>query len=154
MPPPRHAVVIGGSLAGLCAARVLADHVENVTVVDRDDFPAEPAVRKGLPQAHHLHVLIPAGQNALDRLFPGVIAALHERGAVPVAAVELRDPVTPDELLDHVATVLAPYEVPTEIRIVAALPRTESGKVALPTIAELFDGSGAQPHGGEEPAWT
>jgi flavin-dependent dehydrogenase len=84
--PPRHAVVIGGSLAGLCAARVLADHVERVTVVDRDDFPAGPAVRKGLPQAHHLHVLIPAGQAALDRLFPGLIAGLHERGAVPVAA--------------------------------------------------------------------
>lgn len=83
---PRHAVVIGGSLAGLCAARVLAEHVESVTVIDRDDFPAEPAVRKGLPQAHHLHVLIPAGQNALDQLFPGLIAGLHERGAVPVAA--------------------------------------------------------------------
>ncbi|MFI7600163.1 NAD(P)/FAD-dependent oxidoreductase [Actinoplanes sp. NPDC049681] len=85
-PAPRHAVVIGGSLAGLCAARVLADHVESVTVVDRDDFPAGPAVRKGLPQAHHLHVLIPAGQSALDLLFPGVIAGLHEYGAVPVAA--------------------------------------------------------------------
>lgn len=84
--PPRHAVVIGGSLAGLCAARVLADHVERVTVVDRDEFPAEPVVRKGLPQAHHLHVLIPAGQTALDQLFPGLIAGLHERGAVPVAA--------------------------------------------------------------------
>ena len=83
---PRHAVVIGGSLAGLCAARVLADHVENVTVVDRDDFPAEPAVRKGLPQAHHLHVLIPAGQHTLDQLVPGLSAGLHERGAVPVAA--------------------------------------------------------------------
>jgi len=83
---PRHAVVIGGSLAGLCAARVLADHVECVTVVDRDDFPAEPAVRKGLPQAHHLHVLIPAGQKTLDQLFPGLIAGLHEHGAVPVAA--------------------------------------------------------------------
>ena len=83
---PRHAVVIGGSLAGLCAARVLAEHVERVTVIDRDDFPAEPAVRKGLPQAHHLHVLIPAGQDTLDQLFPGLIAGLHERGAVPVAA--------------------------------------------------------------------
>ena len=89
--PPRHAVVIGGSLAGICAARVLADHVETVTVIDRDDFPADPAVRKGLPQAHHLHVLIPAGQEALDQLFPGFIAGLYERGAVPVA--------TPTEVL-------------------------------------------------------
>lgn len=78
--------MIGGSLAGLCAARVLADHVESVTVVDRDHFPAEPVVRKGLPQAHHLHVLIPAGQHTLDQLFPGLIAGLHEHGAVPVAA--------------------------------------------------------------------
>ncbi|GGQ73376.1 hypothetical protein GCM10010166_49270 [Couchioplanes caeruleus subsp. azureus] len=65
---------------------MLADHVETVTVVDRDEFPAGPAVRTGLPQAHHLHVLIPAGQDALDRLFPGLIAGLHEHGAVPVAA--------------------------------------------------------------------
>ena len=35
-----HAVVIGGSVAGLLAARVLADHFERVTVVKRDHFPA------------------------------------------------------------------------------------------------------------------
>ena len=55
-------------------------------------------------------------------------------GAVPVAAVELRDDarVTADDLLGYAATVLARYELPTEIRIVDELPRTDSGKVALP----------------------
>lgn len=82
---PRHAVVIGGSLAGLCAARALANHIPRVTVVDRDRFPDGPEVRAGVPQAHHLHVLITSGQRALDRLFPGLIAELHDLGAVPVA---------------------------------------------------------------------
>lgn len=82
----RHAVVIGGSLAGLCAARALLEHVDQVTVVDRDRFPDEPKVRAGVPQAHHLHVLVTAGQRALDQLFPGLIAELHEVGAVRVDA--------------------------------------------------------------------
>ena len=34
-----HAVVIGGSIAGLLAARVLADHFDKVTIVERDAFP-------------------------------------------------------------------------------------------------------------------
>lgn len=79
---PRRAVVIGGSLAGLCVARALADHVDEVSVVERDRFPDEPRVRPGVPQAHHLHVLVTAGQRALDRLFPGLVAELHEHGAV------------------------------------------------------------------------
>lgn len=85
-PPPRHAVVIGGSLAGMCVARALADFVDRVTVVERDRFPNSPAVRKGVPQAHHLHVLVTAGQRALEQLFPGVIEELHAAGAVRVAA--------------------------------------------------------------------
>jgi flavin-dependent dehydrogenase len=84
--PPRHAVVIGGSLAGMCVARALADFVDQVTVVERDRFPDSPAVRKGVPQAHHLHVLVTAGQRALERLFPGIIDQLHAAGAVRVAA--------------------------------------------------------------------
>ncbi|HEY2674397.1 MAG TPA: hypothetical protein VGJ07_29020 [Rugosimonospora sp.] len=84
-PPPRHAVVIGGSLAGMCVARALADVVDRVTVVERDRFPDRPAVRGGVPQAHHLHVLVTAGQRALERLFPGIVDELHGAGAVPVA---------------------------------------------------------------------
>lgn len=68
----------------MCAAWALVENVERVSVVDRDQFPDGPQVRKGVPQAHHVHVLVTAGQQALDRLFPGLTAELYERGAVPV----------------------------------------------------------------------
>ena len=38
----RHAVVVGGSLAGMLAARILADHVHAVTLLERDRFPEAP----------------------------------------------------------------------------------------------------------------
>ena len=66
------AVVIGGSVAGLITARVLADHFERVTLVERDVFPLEPPdVRQGLPQAHHQHILLVRGRQILELLFPG-----------------------------------------------------------------------------------
>jgi acyl-CoA synthetase (AMP-forming)/AMP-acid ligase II len=61
-------------------------------------------------------------------------------GAVPVAAVELRAPVTAEDLLAHAAGSLARYELPAEIRIVAALPRTTSAKVDLAAVTALFAG--------------
>ena len=39
----RQALVIGGSMAGLLAARVLADHFSQVTILERDRFPDGPA---------------------------------------------------------------------------------------------------------------
>jgi acyl-CoA synthetase (AMP-forming)/AMP-acid ligase II len=62
-------------------------------------------------------------------------------GQVPVAAVELRPgapPVTASELRDDAARVLARYELPAEIRVIAALPRTPSGKVDLMAVRGLF----------------
>ena len=80
----RHAVVIGGSLAGLLAARVLAEHAERVTVVERDRFPEGPEARPGVPQGRHLHVLLEGGQRALDELLPGFMDELAELGAPKV----------------------------------------------------------------------
>ena len=60
---------------------------------------------------------------------------------MPVAAVELRDgrePVTADDLLAHASATLARYELPAEIRIVDALPRTASAKVDLAAVSALF----------------
>jgi acyl-CoA synthetase (AMP-forming)/AMP-acid ligase II len=62
-------------------------------------------------------------------------------GAVPVAAVELRGgeaPITAQDLLAHARTSLAGYELPAEIRIVDALPRTASAKVDLAAVTALF----------------
>lgn len=52
-----HAVVIGGSIAGLLAARVLLKHYDQVTLLERDHFPNGPAGRPGIPQAQHVHAL-------------------------------------------------------------------------------------------------
>ncbi|MFI8520673.1 NAD(P)/FAD-dependent oxidoreductase [Streptomyces sp. NPDC085481] len=84
----RHAVVIGGSLAGLLAARVLSEHAERVTVVERDRYPEGPDARPGVPQGRHLHVLIEGGQRALDELLPGFMAELRELGAPKVGVPE------------------------------------------------------------------
>jgi 2-polyprenyl-6-methoxyphenol hydroxylase-like FAD-dependent oxidoreductase len=53
MHPPGtgHAVVVGASMAGLLAARVLAGHVDRVTVVDRDRLPDGAEPRRGCPRA-------------------------------------------------------------------------------------------------------
>jgi 2-polyprenyl-6-methoxyphenol hydroxylase-like FAD-dependent oxidoreductase len=79
-----HAVVIGGGIAGLLAARVLADHAEQVTLLDRDRFVDEPEPRKGVPQGRHLHVFLLAGYGEATRLLPGLAPGLERAGAVPV----------------------------------------------------------------------
>jgi 2-polyprenyl-6-methoxyphenol hydroxylase-like FAD-dependent oxidoreductase len=77
------AVVLGASMAGLLAARVLTDSYQRVTVVDRDPLPATAEHRKGVPQGRHAHVLVPRGTQLLDELFPGLLDDLIA-GGVPV----------------------------------------------------------------------
>lgn len=65
------AVVVGGSVAGLCAARVLADGFETVTVLERDPLPEEPIPRSSVPQGSQIHALQEAGRATLEDLLPG-----------------------------------------------------------------------------------
>ena len=60
-----HAVVIGASMGGLLAARVLADAYEQVTVLERDALPDGAAPRKGVPQGRHAHALLTRGYQIL-----------------------------------------------------------------------------------------
>ena len=76
-----HALVIGGSIAGLVAARVLVNHFDRVTIVERDRLPKQPVPRQGVPQANHVHVLLTQGQWILEQLFPGLEAELAACGA-------------------------------------------------------------------------
>ena len=62
------AVVIGGSMAGLMAARVLADHFENVIVLERDHIEDHPSVHKSIAHGNQLHALLAGGCQALTRL--------------------------------------------------------------------------------------
>ncbi|WP_185921789.1 NAD(P)/FAD-dependent oxidoreductase [Streptomyces sp. WAC06614] len=76
-----HVVVLGAGIAGLLAARVLAERFERVTLVERD-VPAEdgPAFRPGVPQSRHVHVLWSRGVRLLDELLPGVTGEVLARG--------------------------------------------------------------------------
>jgi len=67
-----HAVVIGGSIAGLLSARVLSQHFGHVTIIERDTYPTSPQeIRAGTPQAWHHHVLLAKGRDILEEFFPG-----------------------------------------------------------------------------------
>lgn len=83
----RHAVVIGGSMAGLLAARAAANHFDRVTVLERDRLPDGPEARKGTPQARHIHVLLTAGRRALEGMFPGLMKELVHAGALDYDAI-------------------------------------------------------------------
>ena len=78
-----HALVLGGSVAGMCAAQALAGFFERVTVVDRDLLPTDGTNRKAVPQGTQLHLLLARGAVDMDLLFPGLLADLRSCG-VPV----------------------------------------------------------------------
>src|SRR5262245_37927488 len=82
-----HAVVVGASMGGLLAARVLADAYRRGTIVERDALSESGAGRKGVPQGRHAHARVPCGGQILSELFPGLLSDLVAEG-VPV----LRDP--------------------------------------------------------------
>ncbi|MFK0292841.1 NAD(P)/FAD-dependent oxidoreductase [Streptomyces sp. NPDC090442] len=77
----RHAVVIGAGLAGLAAARVLADSFEAVTIIERDTLPSVSGPRSGVPQGHHVHALLALGAKVFEGYFPGLRAELEHAGA-------------------------------------------------------------------------
>jgi 2-polyprenyl-6-methoxyphenol hydroxylase-like FAD-dependent oxidoreductase len=79
-----HAIVMGGSIAGMLAARILADHFERVTIVDRDTLPDSPEPRKGAPQMAHVHVLLRRGLLIMRHLFPHLDDDLTQAGALSV----------------------------------------------------------------------
>ena len=78
------AIVLGGSIAGLLSARVLADHSRRVVIIERDEHADndQVAARPGVPQGLQLHALLPAGRAQLDRWFPGFTAQAQRAGAV------------------------------------------------------------------------
>ena len=75
------AVVLGGSIAGLLAARVLSDHAATVIVIDRDNPGASTEPRPGAPQATAMHSLLPGGLIQLQRWFPGFTEQALAAGA-------------------------------------------------------------------------
>ncbi|HTI75203.1 MAG TPA: FAD-dependent monooxygenase [Mycobacterium sp.] len=75
------AIVLGASMSGLLAARVLAEKYGEVTVVERDALPTDPAARRGVPQGRLIHALLARGAQVLDELFPEFLDQLVASGA-------------------------------------------------------------------------
>ncbi|MBR8841032.1 MAG: hypothetical protein DSM106950_45535 [Stigonema ocellatum SAG 48.90 = DSM 106950] len=83
-PEERHAIVIGGSIAALLAAQVLTQYFNRVTIIERDRLSDQPEQRPGVPQAHHLHVLLKRGLEIIEQLFPGIQTELAASGALAI----------------------------------------------------------------------
>ena len=79
-----HALVIGAGMSGLLVARVLAEHFDKVTVLDRDQLPDGPETRKGVSQGRHLHSLAVRGSELLEGFFPGLDQELIDAGCPAV----------------------------------------------------------------------
>ena len=112
----QHAVVIGGSLAGLMTARVLADHFDAVTVLERDHIDAQPGIHKSIPQGNHLHGLLLAGQQVMASLYPGFLEKLDTLGAVRCrAGTELVFYLPTGKAFSATGTVREPYDLGFDI---------------------------------------
>ncbi|GGM79548.1 hypothetical protein GCM10011609_14140 [Lentzea pudingi] len=84
------AVVMGGGIAGLLAARVLTETCDEVVVLERDELTGEPEYRAGVPQGRHTHGLLVRGGELLEELFPGLRAELVAEGAVLADAGDMQ----------------------------------------------------------------
>jgi 2-polyprenyl-6-methoxyphenol hydroxylase-like FAD-dependent oxidoreductase len=74
------AVVLGGSIAGLFAARVLADAYDEVQVVDRDVLVGTRGPRRFCPQSRQANGLLARGVHIMEELFPGITQGLVNFG--------------------------------------------------------------------------
>jgi 2-polyprenyl-6-methoxyphenol hydroxylase-like FAD-dependent oxidoreductase len=80
----QNAIVVGGSIAGMLAARVLTEHFSSVTIIETDKIPTHPVARKGVPQSVQPHVLFTRGYRILEELFPGIGSQLDAAGALTI----------------------------------------------------------------------
>jgi 2-polyprenyl-6-methoxyphenol hydroxylase-like FAD-dependent oxidoreductase len=79
---PTRAFVVGAGIAGLLSARALADHLDEVVVLERESLPDNAEPRGHVPQGKHLHLFLGAGLQRLVAWFPGIDHELESLGAV------------------------------------------------------------------------
>ncbi|WP_166025481.1 FAD-dependent monooxygenase [Streptomyces chilikensis] len=77
----RRAVVLGGGFTAMLTSAMLARHIDEVVVVERDEYPAGAQPRKGVPQARHCHILWSGGARIAETYLPGMTGKLLEAGA-------------------------------------------------------------------------
>ena len=84
-----HAVVIGGSIAGLISARVLSERFQKVTLIESSTLAHNGEPRKKCPQGRHIHALLIRGERELTRLFPNLVDDILAAGAERVFSDEV-----------------------------------------------------------------
>ena len=128
-----HAVVLGGSIAGLLAARVLSDHFDRVTIVEKKRLASDGEVRHAAPQGAHAHGMLARGLEIIEGLIPGFTADLAQRGATLIGA---------NDVGIYIAGWRKPHANPLKV-LVATRPFIEWGLVryvrAVPNIAVIED---------------
>jgi 2-polyprenyl-6-methoxyphenol hydroxylase-like FAD-dependent oxidoreductase len=75
------AVVVGASVAGLFAGRVLSDHFEEVILLDKESLDGGPTPRKAVPQGNHIHAILPPTYRVIQRFMPELVDELVDGGA-------------------------------------------------------------------------
>ncbi len=75
------AVVLGASVAGLLAGRVLADFFDEVVLLDKESLHEGPIPRKAVPQGNHIHGILTPTFHTLERFLPELIQDLVDGGA-------------------------------------------------------------------------
>jgi 2-polyprenyl-6-methoxyphenol hydroxylase-like FAD-dependent oxidoreductase len=165
------AVVLGGSMAGLLAARVLSDHYASVVIVDRDPLLGVASPRRGVPQGAHAHALLARGQRELDRLFPGFteemaanempmvdMGAMHwsmngmrlKNAVTGLIAVSLTRPALESLVRDRVAKI-GNVEFRCGVDIVGLVSTADRARVTAVRIAPHGPGSAGEGAGGSAP---
>ena len=150
--------VVGASMAGLLAARVLADHARRVLLIERDPVRTHaPLPRKGTPQGWHAHALLGSGHRVLESLFPGLTTTLQAQGACLgggayftaggylEAGNDGGSLYASRGLLEHAVrhAVLALPSVQLMDGVQAESPQLEAGRVRRVRVSRL-DGSGPE----------
>ncbi|QNJ95229.1 FAD-dependent monooxygenase [Mycolicibacterium fluoranthenivorans] len=167
-----HAVVLGASMGGLLAARVLSEQYHRVTIVERDELNDEPIPRRGVPQGRHGHVLLARGAQILEELFPGFGDELVRDGAATLSTEMTRIQVA---IAGHVLAHHTDVESPDAARLYfpsrPLLERNVRRRVRAIDTVTILDGhdvvgltctpdagrvTGARvvSHGGEDPRVT
>lgn len=76
------AVVLGSSISGLLAANQLSYYFSKVIIIEKDEMPLLAKPRNGIPQSHHLHILLNRGLESLERQIPRFREQALSHGAV------------------------------------------------------------------------
>jgi 2-polyprenyl-6-methoxyphenol hydroxylase-like FAD-dependent oxidoreductase len=149
----QRAIVIGAGIAGLAAARALADSFAQVVILERDTLNQDAAPRVGVPQGKQPHALLVGGLRALTDQFPNFLDRFIRSGAVAYdysrARIEMGgiDPLPQRDLgipIYSASRPLIEYAIRQELAQTHNVTLQEQSRVEALTLSERGAISGAR----------